>query len=179
MVCLSPGSLDYFTKLLCTCTLPSIICEEEKLVHSIKHQGFSWKWIWWNDFLRERKNPESELSSVQFTSVTQSCPPLCNPINRSTPGLPVHHQLPESTQTHVHWVSDTIQSSHPLSSPSPSAPNPSQCQSLFQWTHPLISAWSREIPALLPGILTPYWFSHSTVQDEPHLGWHMFHSLPT
>ena len=65
------------------------------------------------------------LSSVQFSSVTQSCPTLCDPMNRSTPGLPVYHQLPEFTQTHVHWVSDAIQPSHPLSSPSPPAPNPS------------------------------------------------------
>ena len=70
--------------------------------------------------------------SVQFSSVTQSCPTLCNPMNCSTPGLPVHHQLPESTQTNVHRVDDAIQSSHPLSSPSPPAPNPSQHQSLFQ-----------------------------------------------
>ena len=66
----------------------------------------------------------------QFSSVAQSCPTLCNPMNRSTPGLPVHHQLPEFTQ--VHRVSDAIQPSHPLSSPSPPAPNPSQHQSLFQ-----------------------------------------------
>ena len=69
----------------------------------------------------------------QFNSVTQSCPTLCNFMNCSTPGLPVHHQLPESTQTHVHWVGDAIQPSHPLSSPSPPAPNPSQHQGLFQW----------------------------------------------
>ena len=67
-----------------------------------------------------------------FSSVTQSCPTLCNPMNRSTPGLPVHHQLPEFTQINVHRVGDTIQPSHPLSSPSPPAPNPSQHQSLFQ-----------------------------------------------
>ena len=66
-----------------------------------------------------------------FSSVAQLCPTLCDPMNRSTPGLPVHHQLPEFTQTHVHRVSDAIQSSHPGSSPSP-APNPSQHQSLFQ-----------------------------------------------
>ena len=71
--------------------------------------------------------------SVQLSSVAQSCPTLCNLMNRSTPGLPVHHQLPEFTQTHVHWVSDAIQPSHPWSSPSPPAPNPSQHQSLFQW----------------------------------------------
>ena len=68
----------------------------------------------------------------QFSSVAQSCPTLCDPTNRSTPGLPVHHHLPEFTQTHVHRVCDTIQPSHPLSSPSPPAPNPSQHQSLFQ-----------------------------------------------
>ena len=66
------------------------------------------------------------LHPIQFSSVTQSCLTLCNPKNRSTPGLPVHHQLLESTQTHVHRVSDAIQPSHPLSSPSPPAPNPSQ-----------------------------------------------------
>ena len=68
----------------------------------------------------------------QFSSVTRSCPTLCDPMNCSTPGLPVHHQLPEFTQTHVHRVSDAIQPSHPLSSPSPPAPNLSQHQSLFQ-----------------------------------------------
>ena len=72
------------------------------------------------------------LSLVQFSSVTQSCLTLCHPMNHSTPGLPVHHQLPELTQTHVHRVSDAIQPSHPLSSSSPSAPNPSQHQGLFQ-----------------------------------------------
>ena len=73
--------------------------------------------------------------SVQFSSVAQSCPTLCNPMNHSTPGLPVHHQLPEFTQTHVHRVSDAIYPSHPLSSPSPPAPNPSQHKSLFQWVN--------------------------------------------
>ena len=72
--------------------------------------------------------------SVQFScSVPQSYLALCDPMNCSTPGLPVHHQLPEFTQTHVHQVSDAIHPSHPLSSPSPPAPNPSQHQSLFQW----------------------------------------------
>ena len=72
-----------------------------------------------------------------FSSVAQSCPTLCNPMNRSTPGLPVHHQLPESTQTHVHQVNDAIQPSHPLSSPSPPALNLSQHQGFFQW----VSSW--------------------------------------
>ena len=76
--------------------------------------------------------------SVWFSSVPQSCLTLCDPMNRGTPGLPVHHQLPEFTQTHVHRVRDAIEPSHPLSSPSPPAPNPSQHQSfpmsqLFSW----------------------------------------------
>ena len=69
----------------------------------------------------------------QIRSVAQSCPTLCDPMNRSTPGLPVHHQLPEFTETHVHRVGDAIQPSHPLSIPS--ASNPSQYQSLFQWVN--------------------------------------------
>ena len=72
------------------------------------------------------------LSNFQFSSVAQSCPTLRDPMNHSTPGLPVHHQLPQFTQTHVYRVSDAIQPSHPLSSPTPPAPNPSQHQSLFQ-----------------------------------------------
>ena len=77
------------------------------------------------------------ISSVQFSSVAQSCLTLCNPMNRSMPGLPVYHQLPDFTQTHAHRVSDAIQPSHPLSSPSPPAPNPSQHQGLFQWVNSL------------------------------------------
>ena len=68
----------------------------------------------------------------QFSSITQSCLTLCDPMNRSMPGLPIHHQLPEFTQTHAHRVGDAIQPSPPLSSPSPPAPNPSQHQGLFQ-----------------------------------------------
>ena len=71
----------------------------------------------------------------QIRSVTQLCPTLCDPMNRSTPGLPVHHQLLEFTQTHVQQVRDAIQPSHPLSSPSPLAPNPFQHQGLFQWVN--------------------------------------------
>ena len=80
--------------------------------------------------------PEVHLSS-QFSAVTQSCPTLCNPMDCSLPGLPVHHQLPEFTQTCVHWVGDVIQSSHSLSSPSPPAFNLSQHQGLFQWVSSL------------------------------------------
>ena len=71
----------------------------------------------------------------QIRSVAQSCPTLRDPMNRHMPGLPVRHQLPEFTETHVHRGSDAIQPSHPLSSPSPLAPNPSQHQSLFQWVN--------------------------------------------
>ena len=81
---------------------------------------------------------DQSLSRVwlfQFSSVAESCPTLCDPMNHSTPGLPVHHQLPEFTQTHVHRVSDAIQPSHPLLSPSPPAPTPSQHQSLCQWVN--------------------------------------------
>ena len=74
-----------------------------------------------------------QVSPFQIRSIAQSCPTLWEPMNCSRPGLPVHHQLPEFTETHVHRVSDAIQPSHPLSSPSPLAPNPSQHQSLFQW----------------------------------------------
>ena len=76
----------------------------------------------------------TKLFLITISSV-QSCPTLCDPMNHSIPGLPVHHQLPEFTQTHVHRISDAIQPSHPLSSPSPPAPNPSQHQSLFQWVN--------------------------------------------
>ena len=98
--------------------------------------------------------------SVQFSSVAQLCPTPGNPMNRSMPGLPVHHQLPEFTQTHVHRVSDAIQPSHPLSSPSPPAPNPSQHQSLSNestlhmrwpkyWSLSFSIIPSKEIPGLI------------------------------
>ena len=91
-------------------------------------------------------------------SVTQSCPTLCDPMNYSMPGLSVHHQLPEFTQTHVHWVGDAIQPSHPLSSPSPPTLNPSQHQSLFQWVnsaHEVAKGWS---------------FSFSIIPSKEHPG---------
>jgi len=75
---------------------------------------------------KHMKRCSTSLIISSFSSVAQSCPTLCNPMNHSTPGLPVHHQLPEFTQTHVHRVSDAIQPSHPLLFPSPPAPNPSQ-----------------------------------------------------
>ena len=100
------------------------------------------------------------ITSDQIRSVTQSCPTLCDPMNRRTPGLPVHHQLPEFAETHVHRVSDAIQPSHPLSSPSPLAPNPSQHQSLSNestlhmrwpkyWSFSFSISPSKEIPGLI------------------------------
>ena len=83
--------------------------------------------------LKEGSKSLQPISSVQFSLVAQSSPTLCHPMNHSTPGLPVHHQFPEFTQTHVHWVSDDIQPSHPLSSPSPPSLNLSQHQDLFKW----------------------------------------------
>ena len=96
----------------------------------------------------------------QFSSVAQSCLTLCDPMNHSTPGLPVHYQLLEFTQTHVHRVSDAIQPSHPLLSPSPPAPNPSQHQSLSSestlrlrwpryWSFSFSIIPSKEIPGLI------------------------------
>ena len=73
-----------------------------------------------------------QLKSFQFSSVAQACLTLCDPMNHNTLGLPVHHQLPEFSQTHIHRVGDAIQPFHPLLSPFPPAPNPSQHQSLFQ-----------------------------------------------
>ena len=85
--------------------------------------------IWGVDFLMW----PHMIEGVQFSSVAQSCPTLWDSMNCSTPGLHVHHQLPESTQTHVHWIGDAIQPSYPLSSPSPPGCNLSQYQGLFQW----------------------------------------------
>ena len=111
-----------------------------------------WQLLWWDLSVRISyplqhsclQNPMERGASVQFSSVAQSCLTVCDPMNRSTPGLPVHHQLPESTQTHVHWVGDAIQHSYPLSSPSP-AFNLSQHQGLFKWVnslHQVAKEWS-------------------------------------
>ena len=99
----------------------SLNCRKALLKKQIKD-------IYWNDpFLIP------SLFSFSVISVAQSCPTLCDPMNHSAPALPVHHQLPESTQTHVHWVGDAIQPSHPLLSLSPPALNLSQNQGLFKW----------------------------------------------
>ena len=116
-----------------------------------KHECFKWFWVSWlrqvvfQDVERTCRwdhctavcnhGEQEKCWQPQLSSVAQSCPTLCDPMNRSTPGLPVHHHLPEFTQTHVDRVSDAIQPSNPLSSPFPPAPNPSQHQSLFQWVN--------------------------------------------
>ena len=109
------------------------------------------------------------LDIITFlSSVTHSCPTLCNPTNHSTPGLPVHHQLPEFTQTHAHWVGDAIQPSHPLSSPSPPAPNLSQHQGLFQWVNSL-----REV-AKVP----EFQLQHQSFQWTPRIAFLPAHNGP-
>ena len=98
------------------------------------YKGLEHPWIWVSGGVLFGTNPPHThtviLRDSQFSSVAQSCPTLCDPVSRSTPGLPVHHQLLEFTETHIHRVSDAIQPSHPLSSSSPPAPNLSQHQSL-------------------------------------------------
>ena len=139
-----------FTPILCLHQVPSTSITQECVIQSINVSikikmlsGFkviSWEFGFLIFEVRSWLKPCSagfSFSSVQFSSVAQSCPTLRDPMNRSTPGLPVHHKLPEFTQTHVHWVGDAIQPSHSLSSPSPPAPNPSQHQSLFQWVNSL------------------------------------------
>ena len=104
-------------------------------------------------------NSAAVNNGIQFSSVTQLCPTLCDPMNRSTPGLPVHPQLLEFTQTHVHWVSDAIQPSHPLSSPSPPALNLSQHQ-VFSNESALHIRWPK------------YWsFSFSIIPSKKSQGW--------
>ena len=105
------------------------------------------------------------LNPLQFSSVTQSCPTLCDPMNCSTPGLPVRHQLLEFTQIHVQWVGDAIQPSHPLLSPSPPAPNPLKHQCLFQWVNSL-----HEVAKVLEFQLQASVLPVNT-QDWSPLGW--------
>ena len=110
--------------------------------------------------MRSRSRPSLKWLhpiSDQIRSVAQSCLTLCNLMNRSTPGVPVHHQLPEFTQTHVHQVSDAIQPSHLLSSPSPLAPNPSQHHTLYQWVNS-----SHEVAKVLE-----FQLSHHSFQRNP------------
>ena len=100
----------------------------------------------------------------QISSVAQSCPTLCNPVTCRMPGLPVHHQLPEFTQTHFHRVSDAIQPSHPLLSPAPPAPSPSQHQSLFQGVNS-----SHEVAKVLE-----FQLQHHSFQRNPRADLHSY-----
>ena len=101
-----------------------------------------------------------KMHSVQFSSVAQSCPTLCDPMDCSTPSFPVHHQLLEFTQTHVHWVGDAIQPSHPLSSPSSPALSLSQHQGLFQWV-----SSSHQVAKVLGFQLQPHSFQRNPRAD--------------
>ena len=105
--------------------------------------------------------------SVQFSSVTQLCPTLYDPMDFSMPSFPVHHQLQEPTQTHVHWVSDAIQPFHPLSSSSPPAFNLSQHQGLFQWVSQFFFAWGGQSI----GVLALVSVLPMNTQDWSPLGW--------
>ena len=131
-----------YQSFACVCTWHLIIYVEEKN----KRNSDGWNMIWishWRCYrvlkdnlsmiIKGGKQKHGGRNTHTSSSVAQSCPSLCDAMNHSTPGLPVHHQLPESTQTHVHWVADAIQPSHPLSSPSPPALNLSQHQCLFKW----------------------------------------------
>ena len=120
-------------------------------VHSLQSNYYTFRWI-----------QKYFCFSLQFSSVAQSCPTLCDPMDCSTPGLPVHHQLPEFTQTHVHWVSDTIQPSHPLLSPSPPTFSLSQHESLFKWV-----SSSPEVAKVLEFQLQHQYFQWTPRTDFP------------
>ena len=107
-----------------------------------------------------------DLQFSQFSSVAQSCSTLCDPMDCNMPGLPVHHQLPEFTQTHVHWVGDAIQPSHPLSSLCPPAFNPSQHQGLFQWVSQFFASGGQSIGVSASASVLP-----GNTQDWSPLGW--------
>ena len=120
-------------------------------------------WLKWRVWIIYLSHPFAK--DFQFSSVTQLCPTLCNPMNCSMPGLPVYHQIPEFIQTHVHRVSDTIQPSHPLSSPSSPAPNPSQHQGSFPMSQ--LFAWGgQSIGVSASASVLPM-----NTQDWSPLGW--------
>ena len=128
---------------------------------------------YWSGYLRRHESLTLTLLHttrcfklmVSVSSVTQLCPTLYDPMNHSTSGLPVHHQLPEFTQTYAHRVGDAIQPSHPLSPPSPPAPNPSQYQGLFQWVNS-----SHEVPKVL-GVSASASVLPMNTQDWSPSGW--------
>ena len=125
-------------------------------------------WLYFNKFVLYIL----DSYSVQFSSVPQSCPTLCNHMNQSMPDLPVHYQLPESTQTNVHRVGEVIQPSHPLSSPSPPALNLSQHQGLFEWVS---SSYVLEFQSI--GVSASKSVPPMNTQDWSPLGWIVWISL--
>ena len=138
------GKLQFFLFICVSLILSWFICSFLKISHISEIMSYVFLWLISFSIIPSRSShvvvTNGKISVffngwVQFSSVAQSCPTLCDPMNRSMPGLPVHHQLPELTQTHVCWVSDAIQPSYPLSSPSPPALNLSQHQGLFQSSH--------------------------------------------
>ena len=130
--------LDYQTNA--PSSLKVILC----VLRTSGKMNVHWKWHV-SQYKKKKERDDSDkvfsllcyllYASIQFSSVAQSCLTLRDPMNHSTPGLPVHHQLSEFTQTHIHRLSEAIQPSHPLLSPSPPAPSPSQHQGLFQWVN--------------------------------------------
>ena len=138
---------DYFNQTFFFFLNAEYFIKNEQYLHStrIYYLLFSWSmdfsvltsWVFHSN-LPDSPNgewPHFYCNILQFSSVTWSCPILWDPMDCSTPGFPVHHQLPKHTQTHVHWVGDGIQPSHPLSSPSPPALNLSQNQGLLKWVN--------------------------------------------
>ena len=137
-----PYFVSFMRYVPVTRTVPVTLMPNQYLLDEYTKISTYWISCSWTGCPPARKVPAQihtfiklDIATHQFSSVAQLSPTLCDPMNRSTPGLPVYHQLLEFTQTHAHRVSDAIQPSHSLSSPSPPAPNPSQHQGLFQWVN--------------------------------------------
>ena len=138
---------------------------KEELPRSVSAQyatGDQWRN---NSRKNEGMEPKQKQQDYQFSSVAQSCPTICNPTNHSTPGLPVHHHLLEFSQSHIHRVGDAIQPSHPLSSPFPPAPNPSQHSESFPMSQ--LFAWGGQST----GVSALASFLPKNTQDWPPLEW--------
>ena len=148
----------FYELLICESKIRSLLnCISPKAM--LKYYWCLIKWPWTRMCLLQMQLIKMRPSR-SISSVIQLSPTLCDPINHSTPGLPVHHKLQEFTQTHVHRVSDAIQPLHPLSSPSPPAPNPSQHQGLFQWVNS-----SHEVVKVLE-----FQLQHQSFQWTPRTG---------